>query len=142
MSANENNEINKRLARMICERRKAVKLSQEDVARMAGVSRSYYSDVERGLRNISVESLLRISLALNVSASSLLELVERFAGELLDVAALDAKAVSCEDQTPSGDGELIGSFGTGTPEFEGAKTNGSSQDGSIDDQVLKCTVEI
>jgi transcriptional regulator with XRE-family HTH domain len=47
--------------------RRARKLSQEALAALAGLDRSYVSSVERGLRNVSVLNLARIAAALNTS---------------------------------------------------------------------------
>ena len=47
--------------------RRARNLSQEALAALAGLDRSYVSSVERGLRNISVLNLARIAAALNTS---------------------------------------------------------------------------
>jgi len=47
--------------------RRACRLSQEALAALAGLDRSYVSSVERGLRNISVLNLARIAAALNTS---------------------------------------------------------------------------
>ena len=46
--------------------------SQESVALKAGFHRNYYSDVERGNRNITDATLLKIAKALDVKASELL----------------------------------------------------------------------
>jgi transcriptional regulator with XRE-family HTH domain len=50
------------------------KLSQEALADLAAIDRSYMSGVERGLRNISVLHAVRIANALQVSLSELLRL--------------------------------------------------------------------
>jgi transcriptional regulator with XRE-family HTH domain len=47
--------------------RKAKGISQESLAHAAGFSPSYMGEVERGLRNISIETLGKISDALGVS---------------------------------------------------------------------------
>lgn len=48
--------------------RKAKRISQENLADVAGVSPSYMGEVERGVRNISVETLEKICDALGVLA--------------------------------------------------------------------------
>jgi transcriptional regulator with XRE-family HTH domain len=53
-------------------RRRARGLSQEALAALAQLDRSYMSSVERGLRNISVLNLARIATALEVSVWELL----------------------------------------------------------------------
>lgn len=46
-------------------------LSQETLADMAGIDRSYMSSIERGLRNISVLNMARIAGALGVPLGDL-----------------------------------------------------------------------
>ncbi len=48
-------------------------LSQELLADLAGLDRTYISGCERGRRNASIDTLYKLSAALNVPASSLLE---------------------------------------------------------------------
>jgi transcriptional regulator with XRE-family HTH domain len=52
--------------------------SQERLAQECGLDRSYVGGVERGERNISLENIVRISKALHVSPS---ELLDCFPGE-------------------------------------------------------------
>jgi len=46
--------------------------SQESFAAHAGIDRSYYGAIERGEFNLTLETLLRITTALNTTASELL----------------------------------------------------------------------
>ena len=48
-------------------------LTQDALAAEAGMSRSYLSDLERGLRNPSVHALGRLAMALKVEPDSLLK---------------------------------------------------------------------
>lgn len=48
-------------------------LSQERLAEMAGVHPTYIGQIERGEKNITLESLLKITTALEISPSRLLE---------------------------------------------------------------------
>lgn len=51
-------------------------LSQEDLAQIVGMHRTYLSDVERGVRNTSLASAKAIAGALGVSLASLVEVAE------------------------------------------------------------------
>jgi transcriptional regulator with XRE-family HTH domain len=57
-------ELLKELGRRIRDRRKALGLSQEELAAFADVDRSYMGGVERGERNISFTRLCDIARAL------------------------------------------------------------------------------
>ena len=54
------------------ERRAKLGISQEDLALMADLDRSYVGGVERGEHNLSLINLCRIAQALDLSASKLL----------------------------------------------------------------------
>jgi transcriptional regulator with XRE-family HTH domain len=47
-------------------------VSQEALAEMAGIDRTYVSGIERGVRNPSIEVLAKFAHALGVSTASLL----------------------------------------------------------------------
>ena len=53
--------------------RKAKGFSQEALAELAGLHRTYISSVERGERNISIDSIERIANALAVDVRFLIE---------------------------------------------------------------------
>lgn len=63
----------RKLAAAIMARRQTLGLSQEEVARRSKLHRTYISDVERGERNISVDSLRRLSVALGFPMWSLIK---------------------------------------------------------------------
>ncbi len=50
--------------------------SQEDLAHMSGMHRTYVGGIERGERNVSYENLKRLAVALDVPASQLLARAE------------------------------------------------------------------
>jgi len=56
-------------------RRLALGLTQEKVAELSGLHRTYLSDVERGARNPSLFIIARIARALGTTPSRLLEKV-------------------------------------------------------------------
>ena len=49
------------------------KLSQEQLGSLADLDRTYVSGVERGKRNVSLLNIYKLSIALNISMSSLLD---------------------------------------------------------------------
>ena len=51
--------------------RKRLGISQEELAERAELHRTYVSDVERGARNLSLESITRMAHALNISVAEL-----------------------------------------------------------------------
>jgi transcriptional regulator with XRE-family HTH domain len=59
------------LARNMRERRLALGLSQEELAELADLHRTYVSSVERCQRNIGVDGVERIAHALKVSVADL-----------------------------------------------------------------------
>ena len=52
-------------------------LSQEKLAELAGIHRTYIGDVERGTRNIAVVNMTRIAKALGTSLSRLIAEMEK-----------------------------------------------------------------
>lgn len=57
--------------------RKAKDISQEKLALISGIDRSYMSEIERCLANPSIEALLRISNALEVTPEDLVKTVKK-----------------------------------------------------------------
>jgi len=53
--------------------RKAKSVSQENLALLAGVDRSYVGRVERGDNNVAVLTLVRLAAALDISIATLME---------------------------------------------------------------------
>ncbi len=47
-------------------------ISQEELADLCGLHRTYISDIERCNRNVSIDNIEKLANALNVSASDLL----------------------------------------------------------------------
>lgn len=53
--------------------RLAKKLSQEDLAELSGLHRTYVGSVERAERNVSIDNMERLSVAVGVSLPDLLK---------------------------------------------------------------------
>ena len=53
-------------------------ISQEKLAEMCDLHRTYISDVELGKRNVSLQNIKKISLALNIQISKLFQEVEEY----------------------------------------------------------------
>ena len=65
------------LGRAFRELREGQGVSQEELASRAGLHRTYVGGIERGERNPSLTSLLRLAEVLEVNASELLAYTER-----------------------------------------------------------------
>ncbi|MEH2939172.1 helix-turn-helix domain-containing protein [Lawsonibacter sp. JLR.KK007] len=52
--------------------RLATHISQEELAELCGLHRTYISDIERCNRNVSIDNIERIANALHITASDLL----------------------------------------------------------------------
>ena len=65
-------------------------ISQEELAGRAGLHRTYVSDIERGARNVSLESVEKLARALKVSAATLFTASETgTADELVDILLVE-----------------------------------------------------
>lgn len=74
-------DMRKLVGRNFARLRAAANLTQEQVAERADISQQYISGLERGQRNPSVESLLKIAQAIGVSHVALVEPDEQAAKE-------------------------------------------------------------
>lgn len=79
-----------KLGERIREARRATGLSQEQLALQADIDRSFMGQVERGQRNISVLTLLRMARVLDVNLGSLCE----------DLGGVGVDATLAEGVTP------------------------------------------
>ena len=70
-------KMGKALGSVICVRRCALALSQEDLAFSSGLHRTSISLIELGKKSPTVETLARIAKALGVKPSKLLAAAER-----------------------------------------------------------------
>jgi CheY-like chemotaxis protein/DNA-binding transcriptional regulator YiaG len=64
-------DVKKNFGTSVRVRRKQLGISQEELAERAELHRTYVSDVERGARNVSLESIEKLARALNVSVAAL-----------------------------------------------------------------------
>ena len=64
-------DVKKRFGKAVRERRLILGVSQEKFAEVSGLHRTYIGDVERGLRNVSLENIVKIAKALRISMSDL-----------------------------------------------------------------------
>jgi transcriptional regulator with XRE-family HTH domain len=60
------NSLPERIGAALRRRREAQEISQEDFAELVGMHRTYYSAIERGRKNMRLETLERICTALRV----------------------------------------------------------------------------
>ena len=60
----------------IHQKRLTAEVTQQDLAEMVGVNRTYLSDVERGRRNVTLATLSSIAAALNCTPGELLREAE------------------------------------------------------------------
>lgn len=64
-------DIKEKLGIRVRELRKQNWLSQEDLSGKCWLHRTYISDIERGVKNVSLENIEKISLSLGISISDL-----------------------------------------------------------------------
>jgi transcriptional regulator with XRE-family HTH domain len=69
--------LTKKLAKVIREKRIAAGLSQEELAEKADIDRTYVSIIERGRVNITLAVALKIARSLNLSLSKIIKEVEK-----------------------------------------------------------------
>ncbi len=69
-------DIRERFGDAVRDRREALGLTQEAFAELAGIHRTYISDIERGTRNLSLVNIERVAAALSLKISELFGLVE------------------------------------------------------------------
>ena len=65
-------DFKKRFGLRVRDLRKTQNLSQESLAELSDLHRTYIGGIERGERNVSLENIYKIAKALNVKTSELL----------------------------------------------------------------------
>ncbi|MEI6747005.1 MAG: helix-turn-helix transcriptional regulator [Methylococcaceae bacterium] len=81
---NKNKKLVQAVAATVRHFRKNSNLSQEELAAKADLDRTYISGVERGVRNITLDSLEQIINALDVDIETFFTKVKDAANELSD----------------------------------------------------------
>lgn len=71
MNTKQNEKIRQELGEKVRSVREKAKLTQDEVAKKAGMSSNYFAKIERGEINTTVEKLYKIIKALNVDASDI-----------------------------------------------------------------------
>ena len=71
MKKTELQKVREKFGLRVRELRKAKGYSQEEFAYECGVHRTYMGDVERGERNVSIDNIAKIALALKISIQEL-----------------------------------------------------------------------
>ena len=72
MGTDPANKIAEELGKKLRKARERKELTQEEVAKMSGVSVNYYARIERGEVNSSVEKIRKIIVALGIKSSEIL----------------------------------------------------------------------
>ena len=54
--------------------REEANISQEELAELSGLDRTYISGVERGKRNVGLRNIFKLANALHISASRLMDI--------------------------------------------------------------------
>lgn len=72
------NDIQVLFGRAIRKFRTEKQISQESFADMCGLHRTYISDIERGLRNVSIENIEKMAKALDMKISDIFKEVENY----------------------------------------------------------------
>ena len=64
-------DIRIRFGRAICRIREEQEINQEEAAERCGLHRTYYSGIERGVRNVSLVNIEKVSKGLKTSLPDL-----------------------------------------------------------------------
>lgn len=72
----KNTDIKSKFGLAVKKRRLICKFTQEELAEITGLHRTYISEVERGERNISLENIFKMSAALQISLQNLFRMVQ------------------------------------------------------------------
>lgn len=103
-------DLNKAFGLRIRNLRKKKSLSQEDLADRAGLHPTYVGGVERGERNPSLESILKIARALEISPGQLFKFEGVKTSLNLDEQIVDEILGLVENLKPSTKRRILGSL--------------------------------
>ena len=70
------NKLRVKIGRLIREEREKQGLSQQKFALQAGIDRTYLSDVENGLKNVSIDWIEKVAKALNIPIEKFLKKID------------------------------------------------------------------
>jgi transcriptional regulator with XRE-family HTH domain len=76
VQADEKQELLQRFGASVRDHRRRAGLSQEKLAALAGLDRTYVGGIERGERNVAVINIVRLARALGVRPAELMSGVE------------------------------------------------------------------
>jgi transcriptional regulator with XRE-family HTH domain len=66
-------DIRKKFGKRVKELRQGIGLSQEGLAHLAELDRTYIPSIEKGERNVSIEVIQKLSIAFGIKISELLK---------------------------------------------------------------------
>lgn len=69
-------KLSRLLGRAVQFRRRALRISQEELGARSGLHRTYISDVERGTRSVTVSTLFKLARSLQLAPSVFVEYAE------------------------------------------------------------------
>ncbi|HEY9718629.1 MAG TPA: helix-turn-helix transcriptional regulator [Trichormus sp.] len=110
--ANRTRQVIDVCAEVIREQREHTGVSQNALARLSGIHRSYIGDLERGNRNVSIRSLSRLALALGLKPSKVLAAAEKRITERRSKAVQVRPRFRCAQTACSGELRVSSSFPT------------------------------
>lgn len=73
--------LHEEFGRRVKARRTALGLSQEAFAEKSGIARAYVGQVETGMRNVSLNNIVRLAAALEVDPAKLMRGLHNFEGQ-------------------------------------------------------------
>ncbi len=73
--------LHEEFGRRVKARRLALDLSQEAFAEKSGIARAYVGQVETGMRNVSLNNIARLAVALETDLAKLMKGLQEFEGQ-------------------------------------------------------------